>query len=347
MNALQAHYFDGKRALRHPVSVLFAGGRVKVIGRDVDGDFDADRVRASQRIGNTPRWLYLPDGGACVTADNDLVDRFARETGFARGLHALESRPVYAALAVALVVFALWLLIDRGVPLAVEHIARQIPLAAETALGEQTLAGMDRYVLRASRVPPARQAALRAQFDRMARSGGETAPRRLEFRASPAIGPNAFALPAGIVVVTDELVRLAGDDREILAVLAHELGHVHHRHTMRRLLEGSATALIIAGVTGDISATTSLAASAPALLLQTKYSRDNEREADRYAVEVLRRTGVEPRHFVAILQKVERESSKGGTLPGFLSSHPSTKEREALAREAAAPSPARETGGPR
>ena len=339
MNALQAHYFDGKRAVRHPVSVLFAGGRVKVIGRDVEGDFDADRVRVSPRIGNTPRWLYLPDGGACVAADNDFVDRFARESGFARGLHALESRPAYAVLAVALVVFLLWLLIDRGVPLAVERIAEQVPLAAETMLGEQTLSGMDRYVLRASRVPPARQAALRAQFDQMVRAAGETAPRRLEFRASPAIGANAFALPAGVVVITDDLVQLAADDRELLAVLAHELGHVRHRHTMRRLLESSATALIVAGVTGDISSTTSLAASAPALLLQTKYSRDNEREADRYAVEVLRRSGIDPRHFVAILQRVDHESSKGGAIPGFLDSHPSTAEREALAGQPPAGSP--------
>jgi len=57
-------------------------------------------------------------------------------------------------------------------------------------------------------------------------------------------------------------------------------------------------------------------------------------------VELLRRSGIDPRHFTAILQRVERESSRGGTLPGFLASHPSTKEREALAREAP-------VGGPR
>jgi predicted Zn-dependent protease len=165
----------------------------------------------------------------------------------------------------------------------------------------------------------------------MATAAGETAPHRLEFRASPVIGPNAFALPSGIIVVTDELVKLSRNDREVLAVLAHELGHVRYRHTMRHLLQGSATALIIAGVTGDIASTTSLAAAAPALLLQTKYSRDYEREADRYAIELLQKAGIGPSHFAAILARMENKPGKPGALPTFLSSHPPTQERKALA----------------
>src|SRR5438094_7952747 len=106
----------------------------------------------------------------------------------------------------------------------------------------------------------------------MARAAGETTPYSLEFRQS-FIGANAFALPSGIIVVTDDLVRLSRSDDEVLGVLAHELGHVKHRHTMRRLLEGSATALIIAGGTGDLASTTSPAAAAPAARLQTTYPR--------------------------------------------------------------------------
>lgn len=53
---------------------------------------------------------------------------------------------------------------------------------------------------------------------------------------APQIGANAFALPDGTLVVTDELVELAGDnDDEVLAVLAHELGHIHERHGLRLL----------------------------------------------------------------------------------------------------------------
>jgi Zn-dependent protease with chaperone function/tetratricopeptide (TPR) repeat protein len=332
MSVLQAVYFDGKTSQGHPVSVMIAGGRLKVVGQDVSEEFDARGVRRSLRIANTPRWLYLPGGGACVTSDNDAVDRMTRDRRYEAILHRWESRPAYAVAAIAMVIAALWLLIDRVLPVAVNEIAARIPVEAEAALGRETLAGMERYFLQPSRLPASRQARLRERFDAAVRAGGEPAPYRLEFRASPVIGANAFALPSGIIVMTDELVKLARNDQEVIAVLAHELGHVRHRHTMRRLLESSATALIIAGVTGDIASTTSLAAAAPTLLLQTKYSRDHEHEADLFAIEMMRKSGIEPRYFAAILRRLEGEAPRRGGLPTFISSHPPTEEREALAR---------------
>ena len=335
MSILQATYFDGKLSSKHPVNIIIAGGSLKVVGREVNETFDAKGVRRSLRVGNTPRWLYLPGGGACVTTDNDAVDRMTRDGRYERTLHRWESRPGYAALAIALVAAAVWLLFDRALPRAVEAIATHIPVQTETALGEQTLSSLDQGFLKPSRLPEARQAALRAKFDAMVRTTRNTTPCRLEFRASPVVGPNAFALPSGIIVMTDELVKYSNNDHEVLGVLAHELGHVHHRHTMRRLLEGSATALIIASITGDVASATSLAAAAPALLLQTKYSRDNEREADRYAIDMMRQANYDPGHLAAILLRMGAKGSgriKGGGLPTLLSSHPSTGEREALAR---------------
>jgi hypothetical protein len=238
----------------------------------------------------------------------------------------------------------LWLLVDRGVPVAVERIAEHIPVEAEAALGRETLRTLDDRMMRKSTLPGSRQDSLRAKFADMARAAGETTPYSLEFRQS-FIGANAFALPSGIIVVTDDLVRLSRSDGEVLGVLAHELGHVKHRHTMRRLLEGSATALIIAGVTGDVASTTSLAAAAPAVLLQTKYSRDNEREADAYAVQMMRKANVDPTYLARILTRMER-GARGTRIPAFLSTHPQTGEREALALAAAGgthgPSPGKE-----
>ena len=337
MNVLSARYFDGRRSIGHDVSVVLGSGALKIVGRDVDLHFDPRRVRVAPRVADAPRWIYLPGGGACALEDNDALDTLAREGRFARFLHRLESRPAYAALALALVVAALWLLIDRGVPAAAEQIALRIPPATETDLGRHTLASLDGYWMRPTQLPEQRRAALTQEFSLMAKAAPDLPPNRLAFRSSPAVGPNAFALPGGTIVVTDQLVNLAHSDAEVLAVLAHELGHLAHRHVMRRLLQGSATALIIAGVTGDITSTTSLAASAPIVLLQAKFSRDFENEADRYGIGLLRKARVPPRNFALILERLEaaaRAKHRRG-LPGFLASHPPTEEREALAREAA------------
>jgi Zn-dependent protease with chaperone function/TPR repeat protein len=332
VSILKADYFDGKSSRKHPVTMLIAKGRMKVVGRDVALDLDAQRVRRSLRVADTPRWFYLPGGGACVTADNEEVDRITLTRGYERTLHRWETHPAYAALAVLLVVVTAWLLLDFGLPAAAEQIAEFIPVETEAELGRQTLQGLDQQLMRTSQLPEARQAALRAKFNRIVREANEVTSYQLEFRASPVIGPNAFALPSGIIIVTDELVKMAKRDDEILGVLAHELGHVRHRHSMRRLLEGSATALVIAGITGDVSSAAALASSAPLLLLHTKYSRANEREADAFAIALMQKTKLDPRHLGAILTRMEEKAGGGPGIPTFLSSHPETKERKAMAQ---------------
>ena len=200
MSPIQADYYDGKTSVRHPVSLLVGAGKLKVIGEQVNEMFDLRRVRRSLRIANTPRWLYLPGGGACVTQDNDAIDGITRTRRYDRVLQNWESRPVLAALAVALVALSTWLLIDRALPVAADEIARRIPREAERLLGESTLQGMDRFLLQPSKLSPARQEALRAKFADLVQRAGDGTPYRLEFRASP-VGANAFALPSGVIVM--------------------------------------------------------------------------------------------------------------------------------------------------
>ena len=147
------------------------------------------------------------------------------------------------------------------------------------------------------------------------------------------MGANAFALPDGTLIVTDQLVALAGSDDEVLAVLLHELGHVRSRHGTRMLLQGSVSALFMAWYFGDVS---TLLAMAPTALIQAGYSRDMEREADDFAARMLRRQGLPPALLVDMLDKLAAAHDKGGhspdSPPAWLSSHPDTAERVARLR---------------
>lgn len=143
------------------------------------------------------------------------------------------------------------------------------------------------------------------------------------------IGPNAFALPSGDIVLTDEMVALLGDDGAVMATLAHELGHLHGRHLTRRLVQGSIVAAAGMVLYGDAS---SLVAGLPALALDLRHSRDAEREADDYAVALLERNGLPLAHLervFAALHGLEKEAR----VPAYLSSHPDTAERLARVRQ--------------
>ena len=128
-------------------------------------------------------------------------------------------------------------------------------------------------------------------------------------------------------MLTDELVNLAKDDREIEAVLAHEFGHLLQRHILRHVLQDSAATLLVAVSIGDLSVLTSLIAAAPTLLLQAKFSRDFEREADDFALDYLDRQKIPAEVFATMLERLEKAQPGGRDMPDFLSTHPEVRAR--------------------
>jgi len=175
-----------------------------------------------------------------------------------------------------------------GLPWAADVAARHMPPALEKKLGEESMAVIDRGVMLPSKLPLAEQARLRKLFAGMRQPNGDKTPYELVFRKSPVVGPNAFALPHGTIVMTDELVQLAGNDEAVLGVLAHELGHVRHRHVSRRLVLAAGTGIVTGFLFGDVSA---VVAAVPGFLLDQGYSRDFERESDRYAIAMMQANG--------------------------------------------------------
>jgi Zn-dependent protease with chaperone function len=144
-----------------------------------------------------------------------------------------------------------------------------------------------------------------------------------------------MALPSGIVVITDGLVDLAKNDEELTAVLAHELGHVRGRHLLRHILQNSVAGLLMATVTGDITSVTSLSAALPTALIDARFSRDFEREADDAAVAYLKKEGIPTRRYIDILVRLQAQlnaKNRGAvegeeTFKNYLSTHPGTGER--------------------
>ncbi len=223
-----------------------------------------------------------------------------------------------------------------GIPLLASFAANRLPAGALDAISAQTLRSLEQSVLAPSELPDGRREALAAAFAGLRWPDGQARPQTLHFRKSDRLGANALALPSGDVIVTDALVTLASDDREVLAVLAHEAGHVQRRHGMRSVIQASALTLLLSWLVGDVNA---IAGAASGALLEARYSRGFERDADDYALRALRLNGIPPRYFVDALTRLQADQARRGQgdggLASYLSTHPTTEERVRRLREQA------------
>jgi Zn-dependent protease with chaperone function len=268
----------------------------------------------------------MPDGMVCEVSDNDIVDRFLRLSGceVPGGLiDKLESKLRYVIISVVITSLVVWGAISYGIPVLAKHVAFMIPMTVDSVLGESVLALLDKTTFSESELADTEKEALRILFSKVTETADPEYRFSLEFRKGNNLGSNAFALPTGTIIVTDELVQLIEDDHELESILVHEVGHVVYRHSLRQLIQGSTAALVMMAVTGDISTISVLAGSLPTLLTETYYSREFEREADAYSYEYLTNNGISPIHFANILDRI----SGSGRGIGFLSTHPSVDER--------------------
>lgn len=330
---VSAAYYDGRTTQRHAVELYADGARLVVRGAGIDRAARLAELDVSERLGAAPRLLRFGDGAFCEVRDHAGLHVLLERLGHREGAIARWQRSAPLAAVSALLVAALlaggyvW-----GLPWAAARAAQHVPADVDRLLSQQTLSALEDGMLSDSRLPAARQEQLREGFARLRVPEATRARIDVRFRAG-AVGPNAFALPDGTVVLLDELVALAGDDREIYAVLAHEVGHVHHRHGVRLLLQGSVVGLLAAWWLGDLSG---LLAGAPAALLQARYSRGFEAEADRYAATLLRANGIAPAQLAAMLEKLAgaHGGRAGAGWVDYLASHPAPHERiEALKGE--------------
>ncbi len=337
MITIRAKFYDGKTSLVTPVLIhLDPGSRLRISGLERDLIYGLSEVRISARVGDTPRSIYLPGGAMCETSENDTIDALLRRGG--RGewqavVHMLESKWRYVLLLLLGTVVGIWVIIDYGIPALAKRVAYTFPASADSALGRDGLKILDQTLFSSSVLERDRQDHLRTVFEAMTREIADGHEYRLEFRKSDRVGPNAFALPAGIIVVTDELVLLAQHQNELIGVLAHEIGHVKHRHALRTLLQNSAVALLVASVAGDLTSLTELSAALPTLLVETGYSRAFETEADQFALQYMLEYDIPPANFAEILIRLEERNVHKGKVHNYLASHPETSQRIRMFRE--------------
>lgn len=344
--SISGFYYDGQSSGRHACRLyLTDGGSVVFEGITLPPMAFAD-LEIPSRLGNTPRTLGLPNGGFFETSDNQQLDAMVKDSGGgAFSLHGLEHKLRYILPLLALCVVVVYLTVTRGIPYLSERVAYQLSADWSEELGGSVLDQLDELYFSPSETPKDVRADYRALLAAVVPADSNF-HYTLYFRDGGLIGANAFALPDGSLVVTDQLLEMGATREEVLSVLLHEIGHVEHRHSLRSLLESSGVAILFTLMTGDAEFVQDFVVALPPLLLQAKFSRNHEWEADSYALARMQAEGVDPIHFATMMERLsglaqeqheeasvagegsgENGKSSGVRLLEYLSTHPPSEDR--------------------
>lgn len=323
-------YFDGITSKAHKVLIKASNGVLLV---QAEGKrplkFPLQQCLFTPPLGNTVRSINLPGGALCETDDVDAIAKLEENIGRNRGLrivHFMESRwKTVAGCSVALI-FCVWGFIAYGIPFMAKKAAFAVPIEISEVMSRETIKILDKQYLKPTKLSPERRGELRKIFKELLPKGDTPFKYKLEFRKSAALGPNAFALPSGLILMTDELVALAEDDRELAGILMHEAAHVEERHGLRGLFQKTGVFLLISILVGDVASITSTAATLPTLLAESGYSRQFEKEADHVAGLYCIEKGWTTKPLQNILQRIAKRHANLPAL-SIISTHPLTVER--------------------
>ncbi len=142
---------------------------------------------------------------------------------------------------------------------------------------------------------------------------------------------NAFALPGGYIYVHSGLVRAASNESELAGVVAHEVAHIaarHHAKDVEKIAKSIGVSIVAGGFTGPATGFGLLTQRMFQEAAYMKFTRDEEQEADRLAVEMLYQAGIKPTGLITFFEKLRRQRPKKAPLwETFFSTHPHPEER--------------------
>jgi Zn-dependent protease with chaperone function len=289
------------------------------------------QLKVSDPLGSLPRELAIPDVGLLIVNPEPDFNRWLSSGSTVEKLASLEKAPSFIFLACIMVPLVLYVVFKYAIPSAAVHFANWVPDSAVRVASQHTLYVLDNTVLSDSELADNKQIELHsAWMSAIDKLELDEQQFSVQFRKGGGLGANAFALPDGTIVFTDELIELLKYDEKLsTAILLHEIGHVQEKHSMRLISETLATSIAIDYFFGDLGAVIEAFGGVANTLLTNQFSQKLEWEADIYALTHASKVGLNNDSFADAMQILSDTlpSSSDSETESYLSSHPIMQKR--------------------
>ncbi|MFN4235317.1 MAG: M48 family metallopeptidase [Bacteroidia bacterium] len=133
---------------------------------------------------------------------------------------------------------------------------------------------------------------------------------------------NAFTIPGAKIFICKGLITFADTPEEVAAVLAHEIGHAEKRHVVNKIAKEFGLGIIFMLITGgDPGIVTEIIR----LVASTGFDREQEKEADEFALQLLEKSGIHPKHMESFFKKINELNDVN--MPEIFMTHPDSDKR--------------------
>ncbi|XAT61781.1 M48 family metalloprotease [Rhodobacteraceae bacterium Araon29] len=349
-DTVKGRFHDGISAKSHQVSVTHKsnGQELKITGPTLQAAiyWPLADIRAAQKQGREKTTILFLDATADAAAQNDsgrlIIEGTEAQNLLSEMPNLYLKKTKRSDLRKALVrsvialgsLAAILLLILPSLALI---LAEALPIKREAALGQTVMKQIELLFSIESDDPFICETDKgRRALDKMTAKilSGEKLDYDLRVLVTRHDMLNAFALPGGIILLTNELIQSADTPEELAGVLAHELGHVVARDPLRALIYSASTAGILSLVVGDFSGGTLVYILADQAL-NGSYSRRAERHADAFSIEKLQHGEIDLKGFERFFERVEELAPDFLENFSYISTHPPTAERRVAIATAA------------
>ena len=285
--------FDGLTSQGQPAKLLVDGSSSATLSVGGTTEYlKPEQLKVSSRLGNSARYIQIQNFGKFETKDNervDQIDSLLNANSKSSFLHKLESNLALIGVALLVTAVVVWALVKWGIPAAADEIVDRLPDKTADYIEASIIEQLEDRWFKPSKLDTVRQDELQALFHKVAtKLGANSKGYHFQLRdAEKTVGANALAFPSGTIIMTDQLVKLVENDEQIAGVLAHEIGHLEGKHSLRQIVRGSIMTFLVAFIAGDVSGASAVLIAAPTALIELRYSRDFETEADSYALEYI------------------------------------------------------------
>ncbi len=291
------------------------------------------QLKISSKLGNLAREVALPSGDMLHCSPDPELDKWLYRNKGGKSAKLESNLPLVLA-SILLVPLSLFAIFKYVIPAMAVSFAAIVPDPVTDIASQHTLVALEKSILDESELSPETQQPYLVHWqDLIERLGESTDDYRVLFYSSEIMGPNAFALPDGTMVVTDQLVELLDGDLDMLtAIVLHEIGHVKQHHSMRLIAETLATSMAIYYFIGDLGGMMELLAGMSNTVMQNQFSQKLEWEADNYALSKLDQLGMSKQSFADAMQRFADAMPNEYAADQWFSTHPLMRERIENAR---------------